>query len=547
MGAESSKLAWRPAAIAPREWLAWLILAAPVAAWTAAVVRLHFEPTAFHLGNNSRVVAVYGPPVFLAALAVFDERMASLRALRAAIAWSGLVLAAYIASHQLVTHDVALLAVPALLAAAVVVSRMPVLGVTVAFVISGAYGSLIAFWNFPEEQTVRLVIGALLVAVLWRTLVTGRAHALRLSAALALILVYFYATLVQTLLDHGNHAASHGFLFSAFYMLAAIVIAVAGWSPAIHERLAKALILVAALVGGYAVYRWIFGISTTEFTFYGHEGFNYVGGKLKLLGSFPSGQELGAWTALVIPFCFALAFTLRGPWQIVAIAAAALCAIALAGSELRIAVAAVAIGALVVVLLHEGARGFAGLRLGSTLTALLVMAAIGTAAYEIAGGTNDTISHSYSTLLHPTRRSDPSVSQRLYKWEAAVRDLRAHPFGYGIGTANANSNRFLPPQNIGAFNVDNGFLRVALEQGFGLMIVFGLMALLLAVDLARNSLVIPDRFSAGLAIGAAGTASAFFVLLWAGAFQDGPRALPVWIIAGLGLAQFTSSPRTRRT
>ena len=59
-------------------------------------------------------------------------------------------------------------------------------------------------------------------------------------------------------------------------------------------------------------------------------------------------------------------------------------------------------------------------------------------------------------------------------------------------------------------------------------------------DLARFGLTLPRRLGAGLSIGAAGTMVSLFVLLWAGAFQDGPRALPVWIIAGLGLAQFTT-------
>src|SRR5205085_489648 len=161
-------------------------------------------------------------------------------------------------------------------------------------------------------------------ALLWRAFITGRDYALRVSAAFALILLYFYATLVQTVLDSSNHVAGRGFMFSALYMLAAIAIAAAGWSRDVHRRMAIALV--------------------------------------------------GA--------------------------------------------AAVAIGALVVILLHEGARGFGGLRLGSTATALLVMVGIGLSAYEIAGGSNDTISHSYASLLHPTRKADPSVSQRLYKWDA---------------------------------------------------------------------------------------------------------------------------------
>src|SRR3954452_21916094 len=124
MGAQPSRLAWKPAAIAPGQALAWAGVAGATAVWTAVVVRLHFHPTAFNLGDNSRVVVVYGLPALLFAAVAFDEHLAALRAVRAGLIWCGLVLAAYIAAHQIVTHDVTLLAVPALLAAAVIVHRM---------------------------------------------------------------------------------------------------------------------------------------------------------------------------------------------------------------------------------------------------------------------------------------------------------------------------------------------------------------------------------------------------------------------------------------
>jgi hypothetical protein len=305
--------------------------------------------------------------------------------------------------------------------------------------------------------------------------------------------------------------------------------------------MAKGAVVVAGLVGAYAVYRWMTQISVAEYQNWGADPYNYVGGKLRLLGSFPTGQDLGGWTADVVPFCLAMGFTFRGGWRIGAFAATALCLLALAGSQLRIAVVAVAIAALVVVLLHEASRGFTGLRLGATVTAVIVMAGLGITAFQITGGTTDKVTHSYSSLLRPFDRSDPSVDARLYKWEIAFRDLRSHPFGYGLGHANKQStSRLASFESIGQYDVDNGYLVVALEQGFAVMVLFALALLVLTADLVRKGLALATRVPAGIAIGAAGTLIAFCILEWAVAFQDGPRSLAVWVIAGLGLAQFTS-------
>jgi hypothetical protein len=266
-----------------------------------------------------------------------------------------------------------------------------------------------------------------------------------------------------------------------------------------------------------------------------------VGGKIRLIGTLGTGQDHGGWTPIVIPICLAMAVTLEQRWRWISLAAAVSCAIGLVGSQERISLAAVALGALAVIVLHEGSRGFAGRKLGTTGVALLAMVAIGFAAFGITGGSTDKATHSYSALLRPLDRSDPSVSARLYKWEVALRDLRPHPFGHGLGTANLQATHFLTSyQSVGQFAVDNGFLNVALEQGFAIMAIFALAVILVAIDLGRNALALRERLPAGIAIGAFGSMVAAFVMLWAVAFQDGPRALPIWIIAGLGLAQFTT-------
>jgi hypothetical protein len=548
MRVEPSKSAWRPGATETAEAAAWIAALGAVALWTAVIVRIHQDPQALKVGPTSHFVMVYGLPLVLAGLVVFDERLARNQALRVALLFAGAVLLAHVAANRIEAGSFGIVALPAVLIAAAVITRRPLIPVAVMIAMSGFYGDLTAYWQFPYQKTVQLMLGGLLIALIWRALVTGRDYTIRLTAGLTLMVVYLYATLLQTVLNAGNHAAWHGFNSSALYIIGALLIAVAGWRSGTQEKAAKILLVGIVAVGGYAVYRWIVGVSVQEFVFYGQQPFNYVGTKLKLLGSFPGGQDLGGWTASVIPFCLAMALTFRDRWRAIAVAAGGLCAVAMIGSQLRIAVPAVAFGALVVILLHDSARAFHGLRLGTTAAAIALVIAMGGVAYGVTGGSEDSSTHGYATLLHKNaRRHDVSVTQRLYKWQTAVRDLRAHPFGYGMGSANANSFQYLPRVlSIGSFNVDNGYLRIALEQGFMLMILYGGMLIVLAIDLGRNSVRAPTPLSAGLAIGAAGTIVSFIVLLVAGAFEDGARAIVVWLIAGLGLAQFTTRRRASR-
>jgi hypothetical protein len=541
MRAEDTKLAPRPVLPGAAQSTSWVAAAGAAAAWTALVVMTRIDASRFSLGGTKGSAIVYGVPAVLAAILVFDARAAASRPLRLVTAWCVMVVLAVVAADHLSKTNTGLAAVPALAVASVVFARRPAAAVALALVMSGFYGSLIAFWSFPEEKTVQLVLGGLALGLMWKAFIGGRAYAQRVTLGLALPLLYVYVTLVQTILDTGNPAAWRGFMSSSWFMVGFGVIALAGWPSAVYERIAKGVVVVAALVGAYGVYRWIAGISTQEYFRWGLDTYNYVGGKLRLLGSFPTGQDLGGWTALVVPFCLAAALTFGGRWRIACLAAAGACTVALAGSQLRIAVVAVALGALTVVVLHEASRGFAGRRLGATATAVLAMVALGATAFQITGGTTDKVTHSYTSLLHPFNRSDPSVDARLYKWDAALRDLRAHPFGYGIGTANKQAtNRLTDYESVGQFDVDNGFLRVALEQGFAIMILFALAVLLLTAELGRKAVRVDERVPAGILIGAAGTLVSFCVLEWAVAFQDGPRALPVWIIAGMGVAQYTA-------
>jgi hypothetical protein len=137
--------------------------------------------------------------------------------------------------------------------------------------------------------------------------------------------------------------------------------------------------------------------------------------------------------------------------------------------------------------------------------------------------------------------NDPSIALRQYKWDQAFRDLSGHPFGYGLGTAitgySATLARGGAVLNVGIQSVDSGYLKIALEQGLAVMVLFIAGSLAMLGGLFRRSVRAATPVGAATAVGAAGALASFLVLLITGAFQDGLPALGLWIVVGLGLAE----------
>jgi hypothetical protein len=189
-----------------------------------------------------------------------------------------------------------------------------------------------------------------------------------------------------------------------------------------------------------------------------------------------------------------------------------------------------------VLAIFQLARGFPGLHLGATLCAALVGGVLVFAGLALTG---DSTSHSYRALLHPS--SDPSVIAREYKWNQALRDLDTHPFGHGLGTASyaqLTSGEFF--NGSGSTTVDNGFLKVALEQGLVIMTLFAAALLGSLLALIRIGVLARDRLAGGIAMGAAGTLLSFAVVMMAEDATANPRSLATWVIVGLGLAVVVS-------
>jgi hypothetical protein len=507
--------------------VAFAVLAA---GWSAAVLDERLLGATLPGPGNLVKVLPYLMPALLAAAVLFrNDELTWLDGVT--IAWVVLVLLALLLIPKIDSGSLTALAIPAVAVTAVLVRRWPAATLFVVVLFSASYGSLQAFWQFPVEKAVALLLGALWIVSLVGLLFRG-SRKFRPSVALTLLFAYLLVTAIMVPLASDRTVAELGFKDSAWFTMIVLLVAYAGWDGETHQRIAKGILVVATAAAVYALYRVIVGPAVQEYRQMAQTVFNFSNGKLKPGGSFGSGQSLGTWMSAVVPFTFACALGMRGPWRVLAAAATGLCTVAALESQLRVGLVGIVVGLVLVLVLYQTARAFPGARIGTTAVAAVLGVALVGGGLALSGGHP---THSYTALLHPG--SDPSVKERQYKWTQALQDLDTHPFGYGVGSASfaeqvAGKTFFLA----GDTNIDNGFLRVALEQGLTIMVLFAAALLAVMLALIRGSIRLPDRREAAIAIGAAGTLASFVVVMMAEDATYSLRSVATWLIVGLGMA-----------
>jgi hypothetical protein len=534
----------------PRGRLRWpdAALAAAIGCWAAAMVAWFVGALTLPVSGSRVDAMLLAPPLLLAMVWTLSSRPAT-ATLRYGTGLTAVVAAILLLTPQVIADQTLALALPGVIVATWVVWRWPAFGTVVVLAITGTFGSLTAYLTFPYYRTMTVGLVALLLAAVIRLLVMRRRGTLEVPLSVIAVLGYLTVTLTQLALSDNRQTALHGFELAPWAMCAMLVVAYSQWSRATHARILRALVLIAVGVGGYAVLRLIIGPSAVERELAASGGalstYNFTDGHLKLLGSFPNGAELGNWTGLMLPFCVSCALGLRGRTRVLAIVAVPLLAVAVLGSQSRAAGLAALVASLLVLILHIGARAFAGLRLEYALLAVLVLIGVGGGAYIAAGGDSSRADsgHSYASLLSGPSH-DASFAGHEYKWKEAIRDLAGHPFGYGLGTANPGFNppsvAPVPPpavNQITGFVVDNGYLKVALEQGFAIMVLFVIGLALLAGTFVRGGIRLRDPLRATIVIGSLGVLVSLLLMEMGAAVADGIPAIAGWIVLGLGLAQ----------
>ncbi len=403
--------------------------------------------------------------------------------------------------------------------------------------LTASFGALSLYLTFPYKRAITILFIAFLLAMVVRLWVARRRDQLSMPYGVLLAGAYLVVSATQVVFASDTHLALAGFELAPLFLLSMFIAAYSQWPTGTHVRIVRWLLIAGLLVGAYATLRMVVGPSSLERAWASRSIFDLVNGHLKDIGSFLSAPDLAEWTSLMIPFFLSCALGLRGRMRVLSGCTLPLLAIGLFASRERAPVLGVAIAVIAVAILHMRPRAFAVTRIAHTAVAVLITVGIGAAAYGFGGG-SDT-GHSYMALLTADTR-DVSVAAHEYKWKIAMHDLSGHPFGYGLGTApagyvsNARTDHLLP---VTGFSVDNGFLKIALEQGLAVMALFGLALAFLAGGLIRGGLTLRDPVRATFALGAAGTAICLFVLEGAGPYVDGVPVIAGWLVIGIGLAQ----------
>lgn len=453
--------------------------------------------------------------------------------------------AAFVAAAMIGSQPLVAIAPLGLAAGAALFGRFPAASVTGLLVLTAFNGTITALTPLPVGFAVDCVLGGLWTAAAWRLFTGRRERAAWFWPGVVAVAGYLALTAFAIATAESPGIGVEAFRITAWYMLAVLLIGYAGWRSEVYARIARGIVAVAALVGAYAVFRWIVGPSEEEraLALTSADIYNFVGGDLRVFGSFTSGHELAAWSAIGIPFSFTFALGTPGRWRLVAVTACVLCALGMLASGVRVGLVATAVGLAVALFLFQGARAFAGRRVATTAVAVAAMVVVSVGAFALTVGEAPGGSSRYEVILTPGR--DEAYQTRLTKWTTALDDIDRNPFGSGLGSAGQIQREQGRFANIGSIGVDNSYLKVALEQGFAVMVLFAVSLGLLLVGLARRASVTAERSRATVGIGAAATLASYLVLLNSALYIEGLTAMAAWTVVGLGVAQFATLPPRR--
>ena len=429
---------------------------------------------------------------------------------------------------------------PTVVAAAIAVAARPEAGVIILFAAVGFSGTLLAYTPIPGAALIDFVLLGLWMGTAWRLLMVP-GQPIWLLPGVLLLGLYIVVTLADAAFTSPVSDGIASIHLSIWLMSAVFLVGLSSWQAGAYWTIVRGILVVAILVGAYALLRTITGPTEAErqLALTGKPGFL----SLKTSGSLPSAGHLASWCTALLPFSLAMALSLRGRWQLAAGVATGLTMFAVLATEVRTGIVAAVAGGVVVVLLWGLSRAFSSqvktVRLAGT--ALIAVILIG-GAYATTIGTNDESSSRFERILDP--ENDFAYSTRLVRWEEALEVMSENPFGKGLGTLGAVAlTKPIDPELIR--QLDSSYIKVGVEQGPWVLGLFAVALLALLANLAWRSINTTDRGKALLGIAATGTLAAVIISFYANTYVEEPPILAGWLLVGLGLAQLSrpqSSP-----
>ncbi|MDQ3571566.1 MAG: O-antigen ligase family protein [Actinomycetota bacterium] len=504
------------------------VLLGAVAAWTIwfAMPVIGGPPLP---GTSALLISV---PVVIVLLLLLEDRPDPL--LRLCASWLALLAVAFVFAFAVAVSPPLALAPMALVLSAIVCNRYPAGTAIGLFALTGFYGSLVAFTGLSGAGLVDLLLGGMWTGMLLSRVRGGRTK-IGIVWPATLVLGLYIAISGITIFTGDTASGILSFRLSTWYLLAAILVAYAGWSHLTYTKIARGVVVTGLLVGGYATFRWIVGPATTEQEFAATVGgaFNYVDGELRTFGSFGSGHQLGFWSGAMAPFCLAAAIGWDGRWRKVAAAAFVALVFANLASEVRGGFIGLVLGSGVVLILAQLAPSMPRLDVGRK--ALIAIACVATVAVPLmfVSGATDRIER-YTNILSPSE--DVAYNRRDQKWDLAVPEINREPLGHGLGSASLNPALRPPYVSIAAYSLDNSYLRIAYEQGFPVLILLVVGLGMVLLRLTSGSLKSKARVASAMGTGAAGTLASLMIIFYTGMYNEDVLVLGAWFVVGVGAA-----------
>src|SRR5581483_3024801 len=191
---------------------------------------------------------------------------------------------------------------------------------------------------------------------------------------------------------------------------------------------------------------------------------------------------------------------------------------------------------------RSGRRPFGGRRLAVGFVGFLVSAMLAAGFYSLTIARSPESVARFEALLGGTS-TDHDYQVRLIRWKHAWRLAAQEPLGHGLGTVGEVAGRQRNRFQIAPY-LDSSYLKIALEQGIPLMVLFAAALVVLLLGLAWRGVNTPDPITGAIAIGACGTIVAMATVFYSSMYIERIAALGGWLIVGVAAAQFTR-PRGR--
>ena len=463
------------------------------------------------------------------------------------LAWT-VTFAAAVESALHIGTDLILGVAPALLVlTAVAVHRWRVSAVFLLFALAGSYGSLEAFTPVSAGITTDVLLGAGWMALAWDWL-TGRREPPRwLPLPLVLLLGYVAVTAIFVIFSGEVEQAAYSFRASAWLMTGAVLIAYLLPEPRQHELAHKLVLVVAALVGAYAMLRWAIGPAAKEEEPLLNNPYaqDESTGEVRLIGSLPDPHSLGIWCATMVPFTIASVLApMAIRWRLVALAAAGMLGGAIQGSDSRAAIVGAVVGSIAVLVLFAAARSFKGRKaLPLALGFILLLAGGGVFAVTKLADEGSAGAR-FRSLLDPIH--DESLQGRLNKWATLLDDIEQLPFGHGLGASGAAEVKYARFTSAATFDPDSSYVKVAYDQGMLVLLLFVAMLIALILGLGTRVIRAPGVRGGVLAVGACGAIASFTTTMGAGVYFESLLAATPWFLVGLAMAPYARELAHRR-